>query len=360
MSFEKGHALCVGVGTFKHAPASNVPVTVNDARAVQQVLQRPDLCGYPQQQVTLLHDEQADRSGILAALDVVAAKTSAESTVVIYLCSHGEYGTDGNYYLMTHDSRISGGKVVKDTGVSEVELIDKMRSISAPRLLLVVNCCHSGELSPNLSPVSDVPVAGVQLPDSAVDAILSSGEGRIVIAACRAQQKSWIGPDTLTIFTKALVDGLSGRGYVPNNSGYISAYGLYEHLYFTVKEAAAQLGHVQEPELTILRGVGPFPVALYHGASHLGLFQDDAPIPEEAAVRVVDPKHSQRLMKRYARSVTVTASGPRSVAVGGRVSGSTIVTGDGNRVGNANESTDSRPPGSGASVDANVNEPDER
>ena len=41
-----------------------------------------------------------------------------------------------------------------------------------------------------------------------------------------------------------------------NNSGFGGAYGLYEHVFDAVKGEAAKLGKVQEPELTVLRGLG--------------------------------------------------------------------------------------------------------
>jgi uncharacterized caspase-like protein len=97
----------------------------------------------------LVHDDTATRAGIITALDGLA-KTTAENTVLIYYCGHGGYGTDGNYYLTTYDTQESGGMVVKDTGIMEAELLDKLRRIPAKRLLLLFNACHSGEISPNL------------------------------------------------------------------------------------------------------------------------------------------------------------------------------------------------------------------
>ncbi|MEZ4677073.1 MAG: caspase family protein [Caldilineaceae bacterium] len=209
-----------------------------------------------------------------------------------------------------------------------MELITKLRAIRAKRLLLILNACHAGALSPSLS--LD-PFEGTAPPAEATAAILATGEGRIIITACRPEQKSWVGRGQLTLFAQALVDGLRGQGYVPNRGGYVSAFGLYEHLYATVKEQAAALGHIQEPELTVLRGVGPFPVSLYRGATTRGDFAGDEPLPEETATQEVTPEQSRRLLKRYVGQSTVHAEA-RGVAIGGAVRGSTIVTGDGNTV----------------------------
>ena len=328
MSFERGHALVIGVGTYVHIPWANIPISVVDAQAITDVLGNVDLCGYPPEQVTLLHDATASKGGILGEL-VNLSKVAEDHTVLVFYCGHGADGTDGNYYLTTHESQVSNGKVVKGTGISEGELLDALRKIKAKRLILLFNACHSGEISPNLGP-EDQPNAfgGETLPETAVDALLSTGEGRVIITASRPDQKSWIGTGKLTIFTQALVDGLSGKGTV-NNHGFIGAFDLYEHVYEAVKAAAGGLGQVQEPELTVLRGVGPFAVTLYKGALSLGTFDESETDMAGTSIRQVETARSQRLYQKVVKNIT--ASGERSVAAE-TISGSTVVTGDHNLV----------------------------
>ncbi len=345
MAFDKGHALLIGVGSYTHVPQASIPISVSDAQAVGDVLRNPKLCGYLPEWVTLLHDGTADRAGILRALDALAKGTSAEDTVLLYYCGHGRYGTDGNYYLTTHDTQVSGDRVVKGTGVSEGDLLDKLRAIPAKRLLLLFDACHSGEISPALGMEGEARSFGdVALPEASAAALLSTGEGRIIITACRPEQKSWWTlVDKLSCFTQALVDGLSGKGYVPNSAGYVSAYALYEHVYRSVKDAAGKLGKTQEPELTVLKGVGPFPVALYRGAADLGTFDTREALPQDTAAHEVEPARSRRLFQQRITAVLrgsgaiaqdhSVAAGECGVAIGGSVRGSTIVTGDGNVVG---------------------------
>lgn len=350
MAFSCGYALVIGVGTYAHMSWANIPISATDAEAVKQLLSNPNLCGYPPEQVTFLHDQTSRRSDILDALDALAQKTTTEDTTLVYYCGHGEYGTDGDYYVTTHDTeQASGLKVKKGTGISEGELLAKLRAIPAKRFLLLFNTCHSGELSPNLGIGTEGRSFGdIPLPPNSAEAVLSTGEGRIMIAACRPEQKSYIGTGKLSIFTQALVDGLSGKGYVGNNAGYVSAFGLYEHIYLSVKEAAATLGQIQEPELTVLRGVGPFPVSLYRGATDLGTFDRQEPLPEATAAREIEPSQSERRLRQLMRSVSYQAelhgsgaiaqgrdnvvAGERGVAIGGNVQGGAIITGDNNVV----------------------------
>lgn len=327
MAFENGYALVIGVGSYQYVRSANIPISVSDAQAVREVLQNGDLCGYPPEQVTLLHDEGATRAGILAGLDALAAKVKAEDTFLLYYCGHGDYGTNGNYYLTTHDLRLSQDRILPGTGISVAELLDKLRSIPAKRLLLLFNACHSGEISPSLGLGGGEKAFGdVNPPQDEIDALLSTGEGRVIITASRPEQRSWIGKGKLSIFTQALVDGLSGKGSVANNHGYVSAFSLYESMYFSIQEAAQALGKNQEPELTVLRGIGPFPVSLYRGASSLGDFAPEGSLPAGTATRAISPAQSQRLFQQLI--TTVKASGERAVAIGGNVSGITINTGD--------------------------------
>ena len=297
MAFGDGHALIIGIGTYEKIPWANVPITAVDARKVRDTIQDPNLCGYPAGQVTCLHDAASTKEKILAEFDNLASNSNNKNTVLIYYCGHGEYGSDGDYYLTTHDTEAKKGKVVPGTGISEVELLDKLRAINAKKLILITNACHSGDISPNLGIGEDEGFAGdVNLPAKTSNAILSSGEGRLIITACRPEQKSWIGKGELTIFTQALVEGLSGEG--DNNNGYVSAFDLYEYIYYEVKENVEDIGLTQEPELTLLRGVGPFPVALYRGATSLGSFSEE-PVPEKTAVREVKKSKSKRIYKKY-------------------------------------------------------------
>ena len=330
MAFTRGYALIIGVGSYRFAPHLNVPITVADAEAVAAVLRDPRFCSYPADQVTLLADGNATREGILAALADLAQRTTPDDTVLLFYSGHGEYSADGGYYLTTHDTRFDQGGGVTGTALSQVDLIDALRKIKGQRVLVLVNACHAGELSPILG-AGQPAVVGQPFPQQTAAALLATGSGRIIITACREQQVSYIGPGPLTIFAQALTDGLRGQG-VSGRAGFISAFDLYTHLYFAVREAVEQRvppalrqqHGPQEPELTVLKGVGPFAVALFRGATQPGDFPTDHAPPPETAMRTVEPSRSRWAFQQI--------TGERAVNVAGSVSNSTIITGDGNTV----------------------------
>lgn len=311
MSFDRGFALLIGVGTYAHIPRANVPITYDDALKVQEVLVDPTRCGYPKNQITLLHDQTATRERVTAALENLKKTTKDDDIVFIFYSGHGQYGTDGEYYLTTHDTKVdSKYKVEQGAGISETVLIDHLRQIPAKRLMLILNACYSGAVSPSLDLDAPEKSFGSEtVPRKSLDAALSTGEGRIIITACRPDQKSWVGDGKTTIFANSLTEGLSGDGYVVNNSGYVSAFSLYEHIFLTVKESAKGLGKLQEPELSVLKNVGPFPVAIYRGATSLGEFNASEPVPADTASREVSPEISRRMLNRYSINIGVMQGG---------------------------------------------------
>ncbi len=255
-----------------------------------------------------LANDTATRDGILAALDNLAAAVGENDTLFLFYSGHGSYGTDGNYYLTASDTRLSGDKVAPGSGISQIELLERLRAVEAKRALLIFNACHSGEISPVLGE-GDEPFTGANPPVQTTTALLATGEGRVIITASRANQYSFIGDADkgLTLFAQALAEGLRGEGMdIVNRDGFISAFDLYTHLYYTLGEWATRrvsasvrktYGDKQEPELTVLKGVGPFAVAIYNGATTLGEFSAPEDLDDGLPVQKSDRARSERILQ---------------------------------------------------------------
>src|SRR6266508_6010538 len=331
MPFPNGHALLIGVGAYAHLPHWHVPTTMHDAQAVAAALRDPQYCGYPEAQVMLLSDAAADRAAVLAALDSLMARTSQDDTIFLFYSGHGHFGEDGAYYLTTHDTQLTAARrVVADTAVSQGELIARLQALPARRMLLIFHACHAGALSPTLGD-DTAPVSGENLPAQLGAAILATGEGRIIVTACRENQYAYVGDGERTIFGQALVDGLQGKG-TTSQRGYLSAFDLYTQLYFAVGEAVQRVpielrrrySERQEPELTVLKGVGPFAVALYPGATTLGSFSAPQSLAEGMAVREVSEAYSRAMLQQISASGGGDAAGrdivkPRGDYAGGNI-----------------------------------------
>jgi hypothetical protein len=307
--FGQGHALAVGVGDYKE-PVLKAPITVSDAEGVAVALADPAVGAYHPEHVRLLHNDRATRADLIAALEGLAERASSADTVFVFFCGHGILGEDGLYYFTTQDTVLTASNLVKaGTGLSGPEILGLLRAIPAQKLLFVINACFSGHVSPALSPAE--PRLGSP-PSAALGVeVLATGEGRALITASRPTQYSYYRKDqSNTYFGRALIDGLRGKG-VPNSGGYIGLYELYQHVYRKVHESSAG---EQEPVLTILQGVGPFPIALYAGSSPDSL--GPAPIqqtpPYGTAVEILD-RAVVEAVKTGGKAMNITAK--RDVAV---------------------------------------------
>ncbi len=290
MTFQAGHALLIGVGSYRHHPELNVDVTVADAEAVERVLRDSAFCGYPEGQVARLSHGAAGREGIERALADLAGRVDAGSTVFLFLCSHGAFGSDGRWYFNPHDVRYENDQVVPESGIGEARLIELLRAIPAERLFVIFNTCFSGSVSPTLAGGSGQPLPASSPTPEGVEALLATGRGRIILTAAGEEQYSYFTHGApLTIFTDALVDGLRGEG-VPDRNGFVSAFDLYTHVFDAVTgEVRRRYNETQEPELTVLKGKGPFAVSLFRGAAAaLGDIAPGGEMPERRRVRPVD------------------------------------------------------------------------
>ena len=70
--FKHGYALLIGVG-------ADLPVTIQDAKGLRDILVDSERCAYPSDQVKLLTEGQATRQGILDGLDWLIAQIPKNS-----------------------------------------------------------------------------------------------------------------------------------------------------------------------------------------------------------------------------------------------------------------------------------------
>lgn len=295
--FSQGHACIVGVG-------GNLPITVKDAVGLADILKDPERCAYPPEQVHLLTKEQAKREDVLAALDRLAQSAKPDSTVIVYFSGHGGYRVEDSitkkktYYLFTFGYEMTKLSV---TAISGEEFADRLRSIPAQKLLVLLDCCHAGGLADTskLGYVEKAP-----LPPEA-QAFFAEGKGRVVIASSQADEKSIILKDKpYSEFTRALIEALAGKG-ASQKDGYVRVADLAMYAREVVPRRTKDCEHPQHPILNF-KEADNFVLAYYAGgaAEPKGLpFENEPEI--ESKPEIAAPINQQQ----------VTQSGERNVAI---------------------------------------------
>jgi Caspase domain len=311
--FTQGHACVIGVG-------GDLPNTVDDAIGLANILNDPERCAYPVEQVRLLTKEQANRDSVLAALDKLAQSTTPDSTAIIYFSGHGYQVASPMgkaYYLMTfgYDQN-----QLYTTAISGTEFAAKLQAIPAKKLLVLLDCCHAG----GLGDTKTLGYAAEKSPLPAeAQALFAEGKGRVVIASSQADEKSLAGRP-FSVFTLALIESLSGKG-VAQQDGYVRVADLA--LY--AREVVPKWTRDRQHPILNFEQADNFILAYYAGGQSepKGL-----PFDVEPEIESESGEFDQQVVHR----TEVVASGKGAVAIGGNAQGATIITGDRNIVGSGN------------------------
>jgi hypothetical protein len=215
--FQKGHALIVGVG-------ADLLCTISDAEGLAKILKDEARCAYPSEQVHLLTSKKANRESVLTALDDLAKSTDDESTVIIYFSGHGHQviTTNGeSYYLMTHGSDVN---CLYKTALSGAEFSEKLKAISAKKVLVLLDCCHAG----GMAGIKGVELTKSPIPSEALK-LLTEGSGYALIASSQGDEVSFTGKP-YSVFTAALIEALCGHGKnIAIKDGYVRVGDLAMH-----------------------------------------------------------------------------------------------------------------------------------
>ncbi len=227
-AMENAYALVVGIANYQNL--NKLPLTVlKDAQDIYDLLIDSHYCGYSKDNVTLLKDKEATRTALSQALTQLAQQSNQDSTVFIYISSHGgqiEYGSHKGEYLLPVDADYTSGASLAQTAISGTQFTEALRAIPARKIVVIFDCCHAGGIGQPKDPTAPTIKAG--LPDSFYNA-LKQGRGRGILASSRDTESSWVMPDAAnSLFTQHLLAGI--RGGIPSDDGLIRIFDLFEYI----------------------------------------------------------------------------------------------------------------------------------
>lgn len=226
-AMSNAHALVVGIAAYERVPP--LPATVVcDAHDMYDLLVDPLHGGYPPGNVRILLDERATQAALRRELADLADRTDRDSTVVLYVSSHGgniDSGPFAGAYLWPVDVDDASAESMARTSLPGDELTRALNALPARKVVVIFDCCHAAGIG---QPKAAGGAFAGGLPERYYEA-LAAGRGRVILASSRSNEFSWARPgDTNSVFTKHLLAGL--RGGAASDDGLVRIFDLFEYL----------------------------------------------------------------------------------------------------------------------------------
>ncbi|HYV91516.1 MAG TPA: caspase family protein [Chitinophagales bacterium] len=301
--FNQGFAVIVGVGN------PDIAGTINDAKGLAEILKDPQRCAYPEENISLLLDKESVCKNVVGALQSLQNKTSSDSTVIFYFSGHGyeeQLGSQTNYYLITWDANPSD---ISNTALNGNELSQLLKGIPCRRMLILLDCCHSGGLDDAkaftiTSSKSPMPIEAQNL--------LQAGTGRVIIASSMANELSFAG-NPYSAFTLALIECLAGQG-VSKRDGLVRVADI---ALYAREKVPARTKNRQHPILNYEQADN-FPIA-YYAAGEI--------TPKELPFKG-EPQIEEEPGEYYRMSITNSGNLVTGDVTGTNIQGGNIQTGN--------------------------------
>lgn len=239
-SFAGGHALLIAVAAY--TKISPLPAAVmNDATEIAAVLTSPTLCGYDSKNVAMLVDAQCTLDALRRELATLAARAKPDDTVIIFFSGHGgRFGNpaDQESALIPVDCDPAS---LTSTIMSEAEFSAALERISAQRLVVLIDACHSGGVA-SFKGGDGLSSFDFGFSEKSLDR-LAKGTGRVLIASSRASETSLVLAGAKnSLFTKHLLDALHG-GATTQGDGLIRIFEVFNYVAENVRRAAPGRQH---------------------------------------------------------------------------------------------------------------------
>lgn len=300
--FINGYALLIGVNE-NITPKWALPDVAKDVSALQKVLVHPERCAYLEDNVKVILGKDSTRQNILGALDWLKEKInddgSGNATAVVFYSGHGfrDHSTQPvMYYLIPYDVKTEG---FRSCALRAEHLANEISELKPQRLLVILDCCHSGGME--VKGISDYvrsaiptqlffPEAKAVSPREGAKGLetLTQGAGRTVLSSSKGEQSSYLRKDgKMSIFTYHLIEALTGHAQPQEGATEVLVSDVMSFVWRKVPESAkAEYGEAQEPDYQVS---GNFPIALLLGGKGMVKGQSAPdPLTPLATVTTID------------------------------------------------------------------------
>lgn len=238
-------AVVIGVGSYTAPDVADLPSAARDARAVYDFLRSQEGGAFPQNNMLLLTDEQANVRAVREALFVFLQQTGPDDLVVIYFAGHGapDPSMPSNLYLLPSDA---DPDALDATALPLWDLKTALRRhVSAEQVVLLADAAHPGS------------TRGLDNPINGAFLELFNPSRRLTLTAAGEDEVSAddAHDNGHGLFTHYLLAGLRGEADA-DGDGVVTFLEIAQHV---AAEVNAGTSGAQNPQF---RGVGNLPLAV--------------------------------------------------------------------------------------------------
>jgi len=204
---DNAYALIIGVDNTQTTES-----VLKDAQSIYNVLSHKELCGYKEENISLLLDSDATCKSILDTLDSLVLKMDENSSFLLYYSGHGGYSQEYDIsYLCPYDK-------TANNYISGKELREKLSKMKSKKIFILFDCCHSGSffegkdeiISQTISKNTTQQVAQENSTLEGLAQEIDDEQGMVIVASSQAEELSW-GDDTISVFTQCLIESFKAK-----------------------------------------------------------------------------------------------------------------------------------------------------
>ncbi|CAK0774608.1 Caspase family protein [uncultured Gammaproteobacteria bacterium] len=243
----KLYALVVGVSDYAR-PDMRLQFPAKDARDFATALkgQRGGL--YRDVEVKLLTDREVTRDAVIDGLEWLRRQTTANDLAVLFQAGHGVNDNQNKFYFLP---ATADPDRLRTTAVAGSDVRETLQSIPG-RVVAFLDTCHSGNVLGGSTRRGSSDINGL------VNELTSAETGVVVFASSTGRQFSLERQEWGNgAFTKALIEGLSGRADL-KKEGAIRLNALN---YFIAERVKELTGGEQSPNMVRPDSIRDFPIA---------------------------------------------------------------------------------------------------
>ncbi|CAM3962060.1 caspase family protein [Kibdelosporangium persicum] len=213
IEYSESRAVLVGVSRYEDVAIPDVPAAANSLKALHAILVDPNLCGWPEDRVTVIANPST-ASKLAQQLRRLAADTTA--TLLLYFVGHGTLTESGELCLVVGETDFADPDL---TGLEYRHVRRAVLDSPAQSKIVILDCCYSGKAIQALSGDKNHFANAADI-TGACTLTASDSAAHVVPLAVQA--------DRCTSFTEVLVDIV--RKGIPGAQEFLTISAIYPEL----------------------------------------------------------------------------------------------------------------------------------